>query len=129
MHNSRELIAAFQELNDSQDRNTGYFSPGLVGMFGSIALMNDFLADLDEAFSNQSIPQSLNSRAKNLTKTFIPQVAALNSISDLSAQDISVDALRGIRSDSPTSRGEGVKIILAALTHICNQSCTMGDRF
>lgn len=122
MSNVRELIAAFQEIN-TNSRNVAHFTPGLVGMFGSIALMNDFLADLDEAISSGSIPEPLKARARNLTRTYIPQIAGLNCITDFSGQVVSADMLRSIDSHSPESRGEGVTIILAALVQILNDCC------
>lgn len=124
MTDPRALIAVFMELNSTSDRSVACFTPGLVGMFGSTALMNDFLADLDKAFANRSIPGPLKARARNLHTTFIPQIASLNSSSNLS-MEISIDRLHTVRCDSPESRGEGVKIILAALIQILSEACNI----
>jgi hypothetical protein len=110
------------ELNSSDDRSVACFTPGLVGMFGSTALMNDFFADLDTAFANHVIPEPLKARARNLRTTFIPQIAGINSVSDL-AGAVTAEALRTVHCDSPASRGEGVKTILTALITILNEAC------
>lgn len=124
MTDHRALIKVLMELNSTHDRSVACFSPGLVGMFGSTALMNDFLSNIDQAFVNQSISEPLRSRARNLTRTFIPQIASLNSLSDLSAVAVSVDSLRAIRAEQGT-RNDGVKMILAALTLILAEACTI----
>lgn len=124
MTDPRQLIAVLMELNSSDDRSVACFTPGLVGMFGSTALMNDFFADLDKALAERSISSPLKARARNLQATFIPQIASINAISDLSGE-ISVDALRAVRCDSPESRVKGVKVILTALITILSEACAI----
>ncbi|WP_243371301.1 hypothetical protein [Geotalea sp. SG265] len=125
MTDPRELIAVLLELNATEERSVASFTPGLVGMFGSLALMNRFLADIDVALVKGSISAPLKARSKNLTRTFIPQMAGINSITDLSKVEVSAEKLRTVCSDSHESRGEGVKAILAALISILDSACNI----
>ncbi len=118
MNEVRELIAAFHELNATNDRNVARFTPSLVGMFGTTSMLELFLTALDGALASGTVSEPLRRRSQNLVHTFIPQVAGYNGIKDLSAQKVTAVELRAIRTDSPESRAQGVRLILAALQQI-----------
>jgi hypothetical protein len=118
MNEARELIAAFLELNRSDDRKIGYFTSSLVGMFGTGTMFDEFLVSLDRVLTSGTIAESLRTRATNLIYTFIPQVAGFNRIEDLSFQDVSADQLRAVSTATPLARSEGVRIILMAFMKV-----------
>ncbi len=118
MNEARGLIAAFLELNRSEDRKIGYFTSSLVGMFGTGTMFDEFMESLDRVLTNGPIPEPLRTRATNLVHTFIPQVAGFNKIEDLSFRDVTVDQLRAISSATPQERSEGVRTILVAFMKI-----------
>ena len=126
MEETRQLIAALREINGTSDRNVARFTPALIGMFGSTRMFDIFLADLDEAFTTGHVTEALKERVTNLRRTFIPQVAALNGITELTAMNASAQDLRAIRSDSPEHRREGAKSILAALMAILEKIQRIG---
>jgi hypothetical protein len=126
MNEPRALIAALHEINRTPDRNVARFTASLVGMFGSSAMLDLFLDELDTALATNSVPPPLRQRAANLTNTFIPQVAGFNGIKDLSAQVVTADELRTIRCDIPELRREGVRLILAAFMKILDDVIRIG---
>ena len=126
MSEVRELIAAFHELNATSDRNVARFTPSLVGMFGTTSMLELFLTALDGALASGTVSESLRRRSQNLVHTFIPQVAGYNGITDISAQQVTADQLRAIRTDAPGSRAEGVRLILAALHQILAAVINLG---
>lgn len=126
MEEARELISVFREINGTRDRNVAQFTPALIGLFGSARLFDVFLASLDKAFSTRNIPAPLKERVTNLARTFIPQVAGLNGIAGLSAERISAEQLRTIRTDSPGNRKEGMRVILSALLKILDEAKRLG---
>jgi hypothetical protein len=130
MADPRELISAFHELNSSEaeggrDVRISRFTPALVGMIGANHMFDALLSELDAALRAGMISEELKVRARNLARTFIPQVAALNSIVDLPVQAVSAEELRSIRCDSPQGRKEGVTIILAALLKILESASAL----
>ena len=122
MTGARSLIAAFNELNRSENRTVAVFTPSLIGMFGSIGIFDSFLAEIDAAIGAGQISASLKKRAANLIGTFIPQVADYNSIGELSSCTVSADILRNISADSLANRRKGIEIILSALLLILREA-------
>jgi hypothetical protein len=118
MEEARTLIAAFRELNETEDRKVAIFTASLISLFGSTGMFNDFLNEMDAALVSGKVPEAVRTRAANLTNTYIPQVAGLNSIQNLDAEDVSADALRSIRNDSAVNRKQGARVILASLVRI-----------
>ena len=121
MSEARALIAAFHELNRTDDRCVGYFTPSLVGMFGSKSMLDHFLAELDAALARGEIAEPLRTRSANLVHTFIPQVAGYNGIKDLAGLNVTAEQLRAVRADSPLLRLEGVKVILAGFMKVLEE--------
>jgi hypothetical protein len=122
MTGARSLIAAFNELNRSENRTVAIFTPSLIGMFGSTGIFDSFLAEVDTAITAGQVPASLKKRAANLIGTFIPQVADYNSIENLASCAISADQLKNISADSLDNRRKGIEIILAALIQILKEA-------
>lgn len=115
MNEARALISAFHELNATNDRKVSHFTSSLIGLFGSTRMFEDFLSDLDKAFTSSELAPSVKERATKLARTYIPQVAQLNGIEDINGHNITADQLRAISTDSPLARKQGVRVILAAL--------------
>lgn len=126
MEDARALIGVLRELNGSTDRKVGYFTPALIGLFASPGMFDAFLAGLDETLARGTIDESLRERALNLSRTFIPQVADLNGISELTVPTVTPEQLRAVRADSPQGRKLGVKVILAALIKILDEVSKVG---
>ncbi len=126
MDTTRDLIAAFHELNETRDRSVAQFTPSLVGMFGSKKMLDLFLDDLAAAIASGSAPEPLRKRAANLVQTFIPQVAAYNGITDLAGHTVTPAELRAIANDSPDGRLAGVRNILAAFIMILRNVIQLG---
>lgn len=118
MNEARRIIAAFLDLNRSEDRKISYFTSSLVGMFGTGTMFDEFLESLDRVLETGSVPEPLRTRSANLFHTFIPQVAGFNSISDLSFQDVTADQLRDVSTATPHLRGAGVRTILVAFMKV-----------
>ncbi len=118
MNEARALISVFHELNATNDRKVSQFTSSLIGLFGSTRMFEDFLSDLDKAFTSGELAPSVKERAVNLARTYIPQVAQLNAIEDINGHTITADQLRAISTDSPLARKQGVRVILAALITI-----------
>ncbi len=118
MNEARALISAFHELNATNDRKVSHFTSSLIGLFGSTRMFDDFLTDLDTVLSNGDLAPPVKERAANLARTYIPQVAQLNGIEDINGHEITADQLRGITTDTPMARKQGVRVILAALIRI-----------
>ncbi len=126
MNEVRELIAAFHELNTTNDRNVARFTPSLVGMFGTTNMFDLFLSALDGAITSGTVSESLRRRSVNLVQTFIPQVAGYNGIKDLETQHVTAPQLRSISTDAPEGRAQGVRMILAALLQILDAAIKLG---
>jgi hypothetical protein len=122
MDEARELITVFHELNKTgkgiEDRRVAQFSASLVGMIGSTAMFDALLTQFDAALASGKITAELKDRAKNLQRTFVPQVAGYNGIKDISSIAVTVDDLRNVHADSVANRIAGVVVILAALMKI-----------
>lgn len=118
MSSARELIAVFHELNATPERNIACLTPSLIGMFGTAGMFDQFLTELDNALASGQLSPQLRERAKNLTRTFIPQVADFNSIKDLPQLQTSPAELRAVCADDPTRRREGVQAVLAGLMQV-----------
>ena len=127
MNGARSLISAFHEINRSESRNVAYFTPSLIGMFGSIGLFDSFLSEIDSAMASGKMPASIKKRAANLTGTFIPQVAEYNGIKNPSQRTVTVDELRGISPETLEARRNGVEIILSALIAILKEAGGMNE--
>lgn len=125
MNRAISLISAFHELNCSQEKSVAYFTPSLIGMFGSAGIFDSFLSEVETAMTAGKMPDSAKIRAANLTGTFIPQVADYNGIKDPSKRIVTADELRNISPTSLESRRNGVEVILAALIIILNEACEM----
>jgi hypothetical protein len=125
MNGARSLISAFHEINRSENKPVAYFTPSLIGMFGSTSIFNSFLSEIDEALGSGKMPASIKKRAANLTGTFIPQVAEYNGIMNPSQRIVSADELRSISKDSLKSRRNGVEVILSALIAILKEASQM----
>jgi len=121
LNEARALIAVFHELNRTDDRCVGHFTPSLAGMFGSKSMLGNFLDELDAALVSGKIMEPLRTRSANLVHTFIPQVAGYNGIIDLTGLDVTADQLRAVRADSPQNRVQGVRIILAAFLKVLGE--------
>ncbi len=121
MEDARALIAALHDINRTTDRNVARFTASLVGMFGSNAMLDLFLDELDTALASGSITEPLRRRATNLATTFIPQVAGYNGIKDLSTRSVTADELRAIRCDTPQARQNGARDILIAFMKILDK--------
>lgn len=122
MNGARSLISAFHEINRSENRSVAYFTPSLIGMFGSAGIFDSFLAEIDAAMAAGHMPASIKKRATNLTGTFIPQVAEYNDIKNPAERTVTAEELRNISKDSLESRRNGVEIILSALIAILNEA-------
>lgn len=118
MEETRQLLAALREINKREGSVVTRLTPSLIGMFGSIAMFDHFLADLDQALAARSVPDALKRRAANLSGTFIPQVAGFNSIENAASHPVTADELRAIHIGSPGERRQGVALILGALMKI-----------
>jgi hypothetical protein len=125
MNGTRSLISAFHEINRSENNAIAYFTPSLIGMFGSTSIFDSFLAEIDTAMASGNMPASIKKRAANLTGTFIPQVAEYNGIMNPSERIVTADELRGISKDSLESRRKGVETILSALIAILKEASEM----
>lgn len=121
MSDARSLISAFLEINKSENKTVAYFAPSLVGMFGSVAIFDSFLAELDKALESGNLSAPLKKRVTNLLGTFIPQVAEYNGIKNPSQRIVTADELRNISATTLESRRNGAEIILAALVAILKQ--------
>lgn len=125
MNGARSLISAFHEINRSENKAVAYFTPSLIGMFGSTIIFDSFLSEIDTAMASGKIPLSIKKRAGNLTATFIPQVAEYNGIINPSERVVSADELKGISKESLESRRNGVEVILSALIAILKEASEM----
>ena len=125
MSQARSLISAFHEINRSENKSIAYFTPSLIGMFGSSNIFDSFLTEIDTAMASGNMPASIKKRAANLIGTFIPQVAEYNGIMNPAEQIATADDLRGISTESLETRRNGVKIILSALITILKEACEM----
>jgi hypothetical protein len=121
MSEARALIAAFHELNRTDDRRVGHFTPSLAGMFGSKSMLGLFLDELDAALVSGKLAEPLRTRATNLVHTFLPQVAGYNGITDLADLDVTAEQLRAVRADSPQNRLQGVRVILAGFMKVLEE--------
>lgn len=122
MNGARSLISAFHEINRSENKSVAYFTPSLIGMFGSSSIFDSFLAEIDTALATGKMPDSIKKRATNLIGTFIPQVAEYNDITDPAERVVTADELRGISKESLESRRNGVAVILSALIAILKEA-------
>lgn len=118
MTGARSLIAAFSGLTNSKGKTVAHFSPSLIGLFGSVAIFDAFLQEVDTAIAAGQVSASLKKRATNLIGTFIPQVAEYNSISNPASLPVTALDLQNISADTLENRRKGVEIILSALTAI-----------
>jgi len=125
MNGARSLIAAFYDINRSENKTIAHFTPSLIGMFGSIGIFDSFLSEIDAAMAAGKMPASIKKRAANLTGTFIPQVAEFNGIENPSQRSVTADDLRCISSDSLEERRKGVESILSALITILKEASKM----
>lgn len=122
MNGASSLISAFHEINRSQSKSVAYFTPSLIGMFGSISIFDSFLSEIENAIASSQMPASIKKRAANLTGTFIPQVAEYNGIKNPSLRIVTADELRGISAGSLEERRNGVEVILSALIAILKEA-------
>lgn len=127
MNGARSLISAFHEINRSEDKSVAYFTPSLIGMFGSTGIFDSFLAEIDAAMAAGKMPASIKKRAANLTGTFIPQVAEYNDIKNPAERIVTADELRSISKGSLASRRNGVEVILSALIAILNEASELNQ--
>lgn len=125
MNGARSLISAFHEINRSENNSVSYFTPSLIGMFGSATIFDSFLSEVDSAIASGKMPPSIKKRAANLTGTFIPQVAEYNGIMNPSQRIVTADELRSISKGSLESRRNGVEVILSALIAILKEASEM----
>jgi len=125
MNGARSLISAFHEVNRSDNKSIAFFTPSLIGMFGSSSIFDSFLSEIDTAMESGNMPASIKKRAANLIGTFIPQVAEYNGIMNPSERIVTADELRGISKESLETRRNGVEIILSALITILKEACEM----
>ena len=126
MNEARALISAFHSLNETSDRQVAQFTPSLIGLFGSTRMFEAFLSSIDDALVSRKISESVKARAEKLTNNFIPQVAKLNGITELSSQADLVEQLGKIRTDSAENLQEGVRAILTSLIKILDAVCRIG---
>lgn len=126
MAGARELIATLLDLNKTSDRSVAQFTPSLIGLFGSLAMLDQYLAHLDTALASQTISPPLKERSANLLRTFIPQVAKYNGIESLPTETVTPDQLRSLRADTLESRTQGLQLILAALQNILDEVTRIG---
>lgn len=122
MNGAHSLISAFHEINRSENKSVAYFTPSLIGMFGSAGIFDSFLTEIDNAMASGKMPASIKKRAANLTGTFIPQVAEYNGIKDPAQRIVTADELRGISPETLETRRNGVEIILSALIAILKEA-------
>jgi hypothetical protein len=122
MNGTHALISAFHEINRSDNKSVAYFTPSLIGMFGSASIFDSFLAEIDTAMASGKMPASIKKRAANLTGTFIPQVAEYNGIKNPAERTVTADELRNISKESLESRRNGVEVILSALIAILKEA-------
>lgn len=122
MNAAHSLIAAFHELNNTENKAIADFTPSLIGMFGSAAIFDSFLSEIDKAMTAGAMPSSLKKRAANLIGTFIPQVAEYNSIKNPAERGVSAKELINISKESLASRRDGVAVILAGLLTILKEA-------
>jgi len=125
MNGARSLISAFHEINQSENKSIAYFTPSLIGMFGSSSIFDSFLTEIDTAMASGKMPASIKKRAANLIGTFIPQVAEYNGIKNPAERIVTTDELRGISKESLETRRNGVEIILSALITILKEATEM----
>lgn len=125
MNRARSLIAAFHEINRSKNRSVHYFTPSLIGMFGSTGIFDSFLAEIDTAMATGNMPASIKKRAANLSGTFIPQVAEYNGIKNPADRVVTADELKNISKESLENRRNGVEVILAGLISILKEASEM----
>jgi len=125
MNGARSLISAFHEINRSENNAVAYFTPSLIGMFGSTSIFDSFLSEIDAAMASGKMPTSIKKRSANLTGTFIPQVAEYNGINNPSERIVTADELKGISRESLESRRNGVEVILSALIAILKEASEM----
>lgn len=125
MNNARSLIAAFHEINRSENKSVHYFSPSLIGMFGSTSIFDCFLAEIDTAMATGKMPASIKKRAANLSGTFIPQVAEYNGIKNPAERIVTADELKNISKESLETRRNGVEVILSGLIAILKEASEM----
>jgi len=121
MAGARSLIAAFNELNRSENKTVAHFTPSLIGMFGSTGIFDSFLTEVDAAIAAGKASPSLKKRAANLIGTFIPQVADYNDIENPSSITATADVLQNVSADSLENRRKGIGIILSALITILKE--------
>lgn len=121
MTRARSLIAAFNELNKSENKTVAHFTPSLIGMFGSLGIFDTFLQEIDAAIAAGQVPASLKKRAGNLIGTFIPQVAEYNDIKTPTSLEVTADALKNVSADSLENRRNGIALILTALILILSE--------
>lgn len=125
MNGARSLISAFHEINRSENQSVAYFTPSLIGMFGSAGIFDSFLSEIDTAIESGNMPASIKKRAANLTGTFIPQVAEYNGIKNPALRIVTAEELRGISKSSLETRRNGVEVILSALIAILKEASEM----
>ena len=125
MNGAHSLISAFHEINRSENKAVAYFTPSLIGMFGSASIFDSFLAEIDKAMASGTMPASIKKRAANLTGTFIPQVAEYNGIKNPAERIVTADELRNISKESLKNRRNGVEVILSALIAILKEASEM----
>lgn len=121
MAGAASLVSALKELNNTSDTVAKY-TPSLIGMFGSIALFDAFLSEIDGALASGKISPSLKKRSANLSATFIPQVAEYNGIKDPAAYPVTAADLRKLSTGSYPNRKDGVALILSALIAILKEA-------
>lgn len=122
MNRALSLIAAFHEINTTEQKSIAYFTPSLIGMFGSVSIFDSFLSEIETAINSGDMPESIKKRAANLIGTFIPQVAEYNGIKNPSERIVSADELRNISPETLESRRNGVEIILSALISLLKEA-------
>jgi hypothetical protein len=122
MTGARSLIAAFTELNRSENKTVAHFTPSLIGMFGSASIFDSFLMEVDSGIAAGALSASLKKRTVNLIGTFIPQVADYNNVENPASFAATAEDLKNIAADSLENRRRGVEIILSALLVILKEA-------
>ena len=126
MEEARALIAAFRELNETSDRKVALFTSSLISLFGSTSMFNAFLTEIDGALVNRTISADVKTRAANLSRSYIPQVAGLNNLQNIDQETVTAAALKGILNDSAENRRQGTRTILVALNQILKEVNKLG---